>query len=115
MWYANKKAWMTSNIFLDWLKAFDRHMKAQGRNVLLFFDNPLSHPMDFRSSNVKVVFLPFNITSLLQPLDQGDHCCNKEELSKTFTEGCPYTNGQRRRYFEDQQLCHRIGCLLIDT
>ena len=70
-WDANKKAWMTSDIFLDRLKAIDRRMKAQGRNVLLFVDNAPPHPKDFRLSNVEVVFLPVNITSLLQPLDQG--------------------------------------------
>ena len=70
-WNANKKAWMTSDIFLDWFKAFDRRMKILGRNVLLFVDNAPSHPKDFRLSIVKVVFLPANTTSLLQPLDQG--------------------------------------------
>ena len=70
-WKANKKAWMTSDIFLDWLKQFDRRMQTQGRRVLLFIVKAPSHPKDFRLSNVKVVFIPANTTSLLQPLDQG--------------------------------------------
>ena len=70
-WDANKKAWMTSDVFLDWLKAFDRRMEAQERRVLLFVDNAPSHPKNFRLSNVKVVFLPANTTWLFQLLDQG--------------------------------------------
>src|SRR5437868_4977465 len=33
----NAKAWMTQNIFLEWLKDFDRHMA--NRKVLLVLDN----------------------------------------------------------------------------
>ena len=58
------------DIFLDWLKAIDRRMKAQGRRVLLFVDNALSHPKNFRLSNVNAVFLPANTSSLLLSLDQ---------------------------------------------
>ncbi|XP_069102038.1 tigger transposable element-derived protein 4-like [Argopecten irradians] len=66
----NKKAWMTSTIFSDWLNRFNRKMKRQGRNVLLFLDNAPTHPkVDL--SNVKLKFFPPNTTSHLQPMDQG--------------------------------------------
>jgi hypothetical protein len=40
----NKKAWMTSAIFEDWITRFDKKMRQQNRHVLLFLDNAPSHP-----------------------------------------------------------------------
>lgn len=65
----NKKAWMTSIIFEDWVKSFDKKMKRQGRKVILFMDNGSSH-VNIKLSNVKMQFLPPNTTSKLQPMDQ---------------------------------------------
>ena len=71
MWRHNKKAWMVSSMFEEWLHSFNKKMKAQGRNVCLLMDNAPSHPRGLTLSNTKVVFLPANATSILQPLDQG--------------------------------------------
>ena len=70
-WQSNTKAWMTSHIFTDWLKDFDRKMRLQQRNVLLFLDNAPSHPSTLRLTNVKLQMVPANCTLILQPLDQG--------------------------------------------
>ena len=71
-WKHNKKAWMTTSIYEEWLKSFNSRMRAQGRKVLLFVDNAPSHPHALSQlSNVKVLFYPPNATSVLQPLDQG--------------------------------------------
>ena len=67
---ANKKAWMTTAIFMDWLEKVNNNMKNQGRKILLFLDNCSSHP-DVEFSNVKLSFLPANTTSRLQPCDAG--------------------------------------------
>lgn len=68
----NNKAWMTSNMFLDYLSWLNKRMKLEKRKVLLFIDNAPSHPHDFpEMSNVKVKFLPPNTTSSTQPCDQG--------------------------------------------
>ena len=66
----NKKAWMTSGIFEEWLQGFNRKMKLEGRNVLLLVDNAPPHP-NLRVSNVKVKFFPPNTTCATQPMDQG--------------------------------------------
>ena len=66
----NKKSWMNSKIFEDWLKSVDSQMRRQGRKILLFVDNAPSHPhIDVK--NVKLRFLPPNTTALIQPMDQG--------------------------------------------
>ncbi|XP_041377364.1 tigger transposable element-derived protein 6-like [Gigantopelta aegis] len=70
-WTANRKAWMTSQLFNDWLQQLNRQMRQQRRKILLFIDNAPSHGQDLSVSNVTVKFLPANTTSVLQPLDQG--------------------------------------------
>ncbi|VVC26158.1 DNA binding HTH domain, Psq-type,Homeobox domain-like,HTH CenpB-type DNA-binding domain,DDE superfamily [Cinara cedri] len=68
---SNKKAWMTSSIFSEWLLHFDRKMKLENRKILLFVDNSTGHSYDIELSSVKVHFLSPNKTSILQPMDQG--------------------------------------------
>ena len=64
------KAWMTSEIFISWLVSFDREMEQQKRKVLVVLDNCSSHKIpDLKAT--KVLFLPANATSKLQPLDVG--------------------------------------------
>lgn len=70
-WCTNKKAWMTGHIFRDWLNAFNEKIKSQNRYVLLLLDNATCHPYNIYLSNVKLVFLPTNISSSLQPFEQG--------------------------------------------
>ncbi|XP_066274905.1 tigger transposable element-derived protein 4-like [Branchiostoma lanceolatum] len=66
----NKKAWMTSAIFADWIKTLDKKMKRQDRKIVLFMDNAPTHiGMDL--SNIELKFFPPNTTSRLQPMDQG--------------------------------------------
>ncbi|KAG1681435.1 Tigger transposable element-derived protein 4 [Nymphon striatum] len=69
-YYNNKKAWMTSKIYEDYLHKLNRQMRAQQRHILLFVDNAPSHP-ELKFSHVKVLFLPPNTTSCTQLMDQG--------------------------------------------
>ncbi|XP_041379849.1 CENP-B homolog protein 2-like [Gigantopelta aegis] len=65
----NKKAWMTSDLFCDWIRAFDRQMKSRGREVILLVDNAASHACgNVALSNVKVHFLPPNTTVWMREL-----------------------------------------------
>jgi len=76
-WRANKKAWVTTAVFTDWfqkcfipeVKEYLKH-KALDFKILLIIDNAPGHPQ-LSHPNVKVIFLPPNTTSLIQPLDQG--------------------------------------------
>ncbi len=67
---SNKKAWMTSDLFQQWLDKLNGKMKTENRSILLFIDNCSAHP-DVTLSNIKLVFLPPNTTSKLQPCDAG--------------------------------------------
>jgi len=60
---ANKKAWMTSELFAEWLLRIDKQMKIQKRKILLFIDNCPAHNIIPTCQAVKVKFLPPNTTS----------------------------------------------------
>ncbi|CAG2205244.1 unnamed protein product [Mytilus edulis] len=70
-YYSNKKAWMTTNAFIDWLRTVNTTMRLQRRHILMFLDNASSHSKELNLSNLTLKFLPANTTSVLQPLDQG--------------------------------------------
>ncbi|GFU62367.1 tigger transposable element-derived protein 6 [Trichonephila clavipes] len=68
---SNKKAWMTTELFNEWLVSLNSDMKREKRHILLFLDNCTVHNNAPPLSNVKLQFFPPNSTSKLQPLDQG--------------------------------------------
>ncbi|KAI8516456.1 Pyruvate decarboxylase 2, partial [Branchiostoma belcheri] len=70
-WYANKKAWMTVEIFREWMKKVDREMGRKRKKICLLLDNCTAHPHDVNLRNIRLIFLPANTTSIIQPLDQG--------------------------------------------
>ena len=61
---SQQKAWMTSDIFQQWLDKLNSKMKREGCSILLFVDNCPAHP-DVVYSNVKLVLLPPNTTLLI--------------------------------------------------
>ena len=68
---SNKNAWMTAEIWREWLFQLNASMKLKKRHIILFVDNCSAHKNDQVLSNVKLEFLPPNTTSLIQPCDQG--------------------------------------------
>ena len=69
----NRRAWMTSEIFVAWLKALDSKFRREKRRCLLLIDNCPSHPnpVPVKLTNLAVHFLPKNTTSHTQPCDSG--------------------------------------------
>ncbi|XP_054709229.1 tigger transposable element-derived protein 4-like [Uloborus diversus] len=69
----SRKAWMTGEIFEKWLLDLDKKFGKEKRKIALFVDNCPSHPPEVKSKvkNIKLIFLPPNTTSKLQPMDQG--------------------------------------------
>ena len=69
---SNKKAWMTSPIYQQWLRDLDRRMRLENRHICLLVDNAPSHIDEgLELTNVTVVHLPPNTTSHIQPCDAG--------------------------------------------
>ncbi|XP_064479058.1 tigger transposable element-derived protein 4-like [Ornithodoros turicata] len=72
VWYeANRKAWITQQLFEDYVRRLDRKFHAQKRAVLLFVDNCAAHGHILNLQAIKLEFLPPNTTSVIQPMDQG--------------------------------------------
>ena len=72
-YFDDSKSWMQVEIMEKVLDTLNHQMRKQGRKVILFLDNATVHPTLFIDmySNIKIVFIPNNTTSCLQPLDAG--------------------------------------------
>ena len=74
-YHANKKAWMTSTLFYDRLRRFHSYVcSSPGRKVLLLIDNCSAHgtaEMFPEMPNLRIVYLPPDCTSRVQPMDAG--------------------------------------------
>lgn len=81
-WRSNKKAWMTSSLFLDWIKnCLFKELKAFSKinnipfKFLILLDNAPGHSKLELLNNfcpgLTFHFFPPNTTSLIQPMDQG--------------------------------------------
>ncbi|XP_025425198.1 jerky protein homolog-like [Sipha flava] len=77
---SQKSAWMNGNIFKNWFfetfvpttKTFLKQKKLP-KKAVLFIDNAPCHPSEseLRDGEIYVKFLPPNVTSLIQPMDQA--------------------------------------------
>ncbi|KAG7175022.1 Tigger transposable element-derived protein 1-like 61 [Homarus americanus] len=96
-WLTARKAWMFSALSLSWfddcfvpdVKKFCEQQNVPF-NILLLLDNAPGHSpllMD-RHPDVKVVFLPPNTTSLIQPMDQEGVDGNTHPHTNTKDELC---------------------------
>ena len=65
---SQRKSWMDSQIF-EWVHKLDRTFRMEGRKIALL--NCPAHPPVSDLTNVQLVFLPPNTTSVLQPMDHS--------------------------------------------
>ena len=72
-YFSQSKGCMTGEILDKVLSKFSRQLRSKSRSIALLVDNAGCHPLELkdRYSNVKIIFLPPNSTSKLQPLDLG--------------------------------------------
>lgn len=80
MYRSQKSAWMDSAIFKDWffncfVPGVTKYLKDRGLPVkaVLLIDNAPTHPAaeSLVKGDITVKYLPPNVTSLIQPMDQG--------------------------------------------
>ena len=70
-YFNQSKAWMTGNILDQILTKINVQLKMKSRTIILMMDNAGCHPHDLEYSNIKIIWLPPNTTSKLQPPDLG--------------------------------------------
>ena len=61
-----KKSWMESQIFEEWVHKLDRTIRMEGRKIVLLIDNCPAHLYVSDVTYVQLLFLPPNTTSVLQ-------------------------------------------------
>lgn len=75
-----KSAWMDKSKFMEWytqvfIPEIEKKHRVNGEKCILLLDNAPTHPsaeiLNAVSELCKVVYLPPNVTSLIQPMDQG--------------------------------------------
>ena len=86
IYYSSKKAWFNSAIFRDWFLTYfvlavrkyqEEVLKIAPNDVrvVLILDNApassIEEKLVSRDGNIKVLYLPPNTTSIIQPMDQG--------------------------------------------
>lgn len=77
-WSHNTKAWMTKALFKEWFATkfvpdVSRYLAEQDlpNKALLLIDNAPGHDDFSEFENIKILYLPKNTTSILQPMDQA--------------------------------------------
>ena len=73
----NAKAWMTANLYQEWLRQWDRDLGERRRKIVLLQDNFSGHIVPDGLQNIRVVNFKPNLTAHVQPLDQGIIRCFK--------------------------------------
>jgi hypothetical protein len=70
---SNAKAWMTYELFSEWITDWDIKLSAEGRSILLLVDNFSGHkePSKYKLTCICLEFFSPNLTSHVQPLDAG--------------------------------------------
>ena len=66
-----RKSWMDSEIFSDYVRKLDTRFDAGGRKIVLIIDNCPAHPNVDNLKAIQLLFLPPNTASKTQLMDQG--------------------------------------------
>ncbi|XP_070584367.1 tigger transposable element-derived protein 1-like [Erythrolamprus reginae] len=128
LWRSNARAWVTRQFFVDWVNlAFGPTVKEYllsnelPLQALLLLDNAPGHPPALQEDIleefqfVKVVFLPPNTTSILQPMDQQVIANLKKLYMKHLFRRCfdvtENTNLTLREFWKDH--FNIVSCLNI--
>ncbi|XP_048189609.1 tigger transposable element-derived protein 4 [Perognathus longimembris pacificus] len=87
---ANRMAWMTPDIFEQWMQKLDEKFQAQQRRVVIFVDSFPAHPEVKNLKSIELAFFPSCLSSKFVAMKQGvikslkikyRHCLIKKFLS----------------------------------
>ncbi|XP_006150378.1 tigger transposable element-derived protein 4 [Tupaia chinensis] len=87
---ANRRAWMTPDIFEQWMQKLDEKFQAQQRRVVIFVDSFPAHPEVKNLKSIELAFFPSCLSSKCIAMKQGvikslkikyRHCLIKKFLS----------------------------------
>ena len=62
---SQKKSWMTGDRFGEWIRKLDSSLQVQDRKVVLLMENCPVHLKIKNLTNINLIFLPPNTTSVL--------------------------------------------------
>jgi hypothetical protein len=70
-YWNNVKAWMTGEIYQEWLRQWDFDLGTRNRKIILLQDNFSGHIVPVGLKNIHVINFKPNLTAHVQPMDQG--------------------------------------------
>jgi hypothetical protein len=80
----NAKAWMTTQLYQDWLQQWDWELQKTNRKILLLQDNFSGHIVPPNLQCIRVENFKPNLTAHIQPNDQGIIRCFKAHYRARF-------------------------------
>jgi hypothetical protein len=109
--YNHRKAWMNQEIFKDWffkqfVPSVREHLRSKNlpETSMLLLDNAPSHPNDSvpktRDGRIFVAYLPPNVKSLLQPMDQGVLEAFRRRYWKALLRAVLEEDGDLRKFYK---------------
>ena len=81
-WKHNKKAWMTTVVFEDWVNQLNETMKKNKRRIIPFVDNATSHVVSKEQCSCQVLVSTFNVR--IAAVGSGDNSRNEGQLQKVY-------------------------------
>ncbi|ESO09786.1 hypothetical protein HELRODRAFT_92082, partial [Helobdella robusta] len=72
-YHANNNAWMTADIFKQWLMDWDLQLQQldASRKILLLVNKCASHPNMNELKSIQLEFLPHKMSGLFSPMNMG--------------------------------------------
>ena len=80
----NTKAWMTAQLYQDWIQQWDHELREKNRKILLLQDTFSGHIVPTNLQNIRVENFEPNLTTHVQPKDQGIIRCFKAHYHARF-------------------------------
>jgi hypothetical protein len=80
----NAKAWMTAQLYQDWIQQWDCELDTQNRKILLLQDNFSGHIVPPNLQNIRVENFEPNLMAHVQLQDQGIIRCFKAHYRARF-------------------------------